>query len=81
MDSLFLNEYSQLKKWLKFKKKCGDLVKWPLCLILFLNDHAYLKKWFKLKKTSVKTLLNHLSGYLIFKCAFKALKLAKIKND
>ena len=49
--------------------------------MLFSDKHAQLTKWFRLKKTSVKTLLNDLCGYLIFKCAFTAQKLPKIKKD
>ena len=51
MDTLFLNEQAQLKKWFKLKK---TIVK------TLLIDHAQLKNKTKLKKTNVETLLNEL---------------------
>ena len=51
VDTMFLNEHAQLKKWLKLKKTSVKTL---------LNDHAQLKNKTKLKKTNVATLLNEL---------------------
>ena len=53
---------------------------WRPCEMTIVPN-IFINFLLKLKKTSVKTLLNDLHGYLIFKWAFTAKKLAKIKNN